>query len=309
VSTKPIQTEADGQRLTLSNLEKVLYPRTGFTKGEVLDYYARVADVMLPYLRRRPATFRRFPNGVEKTSFYVKHVPSNPPSWVQTILVPAKEHPEEPVEYVSVDDRPTLLWAANLAALEFHVPLWHVVRGKEVPTPPDHMVFDLDPGPGTTIAECCVVARWIAQRVGRDKIFAKTSGSKGLQLYVRVTRTSWAKASERAHELALGVEKDHPDRVVTNMKKSLRNGKILIDWSQNSPAKTTIAAYSLRGREEPTVSTPVSWDEVDQCASSGVASSLSFDAASVMARLDTLGDLMAPLLGSRLSKPKGVKER
>jgi len=308
VSTKPIQTEADGQRLTLSNLEKVLYPRTGFTKGEVLDYYARVADVMLPYLRRRPATFRRFPNGVEKTSFYVKHVPSNPPSWVQTILVPAKEHPEEPVEYVSVDDRPTLLWAANLAALEFHVPLWHVVRGKEVPTPPDHMVFDLDPGPGTTIAECCVVARWIAQRVGRDKIFAKTSGSKGLQLYVRVTRTSWAKASERAHELALAVEKDHPDRVVTNMKKSLRNGKILIDWSQNSPAKTTIAAYSLRGREEPTVSTPVSWDEVDQCASSGVASSLSFDAASVMARLDTLGDLMAPLLGSRLSKPKGVKE-
>ncbi|MGD0692348.1 MAG: ATP-dependent DNA ligase, partial [Acidimicrobiales bacterium] len=188
----------------------------------MLDYYARIADVMVPHLRNRPTTFRRYPNGVEGMSFFEKHAPDHQPEWIATIEVPSKQGEHEPIVYTAVGERPTLLWAANLAAIEFHVPLWHVAKGKPIPAPPDYMVFDLDPGPGTSIVECCRVARWLGERLDRDALFAKTSGSKGLQLYTRVQRTTWDQLGERAHDIARAIERDHPGEVVSTMRKSLR---------------------------------------------------------------------------------------
>jgi bifunctional non-homologous end joining protein LigD len=299
VSPERVLTHIDGRELSLSNLDKVLYPDTGFTKSQVLDYYARVADVMLPHVRNRPVTFRRFPHGVDGASFYEKHASDRQPDWIGTIEVPSKSGEHDPIEYTAVTDRPSLLWAANLAAIEFHVPLWHVAKGKSIPAPPDYMVFDLDPGPGTTIAECCRVAQWVGERLDRESLFAKTSGSKGLQLYTRVQRTDWEKLGERAHEIARAIERDHRSEVVSTMRKDLRNGKVLIDWSQNSSSKTTVAAYSLRARPEPTVSTPVSWTEVDKCAKSGNSETLRFETKDVLRRIEKLGDLMAPLVATR----------
>jgi bifunctional non-homologous end joining protein LigD len=306
VSPERVLTHIDGRELSLSNLDKVLYPDTGFTKSQVLDYYARIADVMLPHVRNRPITMRRFPHGVDGQSFYEKHAPDHQPDWIGTIEVPSKSGEHEPIEYTAVSDRPTLLWAANLAAIEFHVPLWHVAKGKPIPAPPDYLVFDLDPGPGTTIVECCRVAQWVGERLGRDSLFAKTSGSKGLQLYTRVQRTNWEKLGERAHEIARAIERDHRGDVVSTMRKDLRNGKVLIDWSQNSSSKTTVAAYSLRARPEPTVSTPVSWTEVDKCAKTGKSETLRFETKDVLKRVEKLGDLMAPLLATtaRAMPPK-----
>jgi bifunctional non-homologous end joining protein LigD len=276
-----------------------MYPDTGFMKSQVLDYYARIADAMLPHLKNRPITLRRFPHGVDGTSFYEKHAPDNQPDWIGTIEVPSKRGEHDPIEYTAVSDRPTLLWAANLAAIEFHVPLWHVAKGKPIPAPPDYLVFDLDPGPGTSIAECCRVAQWVGDRLGRDSLFAKTSGSKGLQLYTRVQRTTWERLVERAHEIAQAIERDHRDTVVSTMRKDLRNGKVLIDWSQNNSSKTTVAAYSLRARPEPTVSTPVSWTEVDKCAKSGNPETLRFETKDVLKRVEKYGDLMAPLVTTK----------
>jgi len=303
VSPERVETTVDGKVLSLSNLDKVLYPASGFTKSQVLDYYARIADVMLPHLKHRPATFKRFPNGVDGMSFYEKHSPSSAPEWVRTISVPSKDGSHEPIDYTEVGDRPTLLWAANLATLEFHVPLWRVAKGKPVPAPPDQMVFDLDPGPGTTIVECCRVAQWIAARL-KTEVFAKTSGSKGLQLYTKLSRRSWEQATEEAHDLARAVESDHPELVVSVMRKELRDKKVLIDWSQNVAAKTTVAVYSLRAREEPTVSTPVTWAEVTKCAKSTNPQLMRFEAGEVIARVEKLGDLMSPLTkGPTRAKP------
>src|SRR5665213_872023 len=298
VSPDRVETEVDGKRLTLSNLEKVLYPETGFTKGEIIRYYAEIAEAMLPRIKQRPMTLKRYPSGVDGSSFYEKHAPAHRPAWVRTAAVAhsgRSRNEEEEIDYVLVNDRPTLVWAANLAAIEFHVPLWHLGRGVSAPKNSDHMVFDLDPGPGTTIVECCKVARLITARVGEESVFAKTSGSKGLQVYMRLNRVSVEKSNENAHELAKAIEVDHPDMVVSNMRKELRNGRVLIDWSQNSPAKTTVAVYSLRARPEPTVSTPVTWAEIDACAKSGDPSELSFKAADVLRRVQKLGDLMATL--------------
>lgn len=271
-----------------------MYPRSGFTKSQVLDYYARIAEVMLPHLRNRPATFKRFPNGVDGMSFYEKHSPASAPEWVRTISVPSKDGSHDPINYTVVGDRATLLWAANLAALEFHVPLWRVTKGKAVPAPPDQMVFDLDPGPGTTIVECCEIAQWISERL-KGEVFAKTSGSKGLQLYTRLARRTWEQATEEAHEIARAVETDRSDLVVSVMRKNLRENKVLIDWSQNSASKTTVAAYSLRARDEPTVSTPVTWAEVSECAKRRDPDLMHFEANDVLRRIEKLGDLMAPL--------------
>jgi bifunctional non-homologous end joining protein LigD len=305
VSPERVLTDVDGRELSLSNLDKVLYPETGFTKSQVLDYYARIADVMLPHIDNRPTTLRRYPNGVDGMSFYEKHAPANQPEWISTVEVPSKSDGHEPIEYTVVRDRPTLLWAANLAALEFHVPLWHVAKGRPIPAPPDYMVFDLDPGPGTSIVECCRVAKWVGERLGRDALFAKTSGSKGLQLYTRVQRLTWERQCQRAHEIAQAIEGDHSDEVVSSMRKNLREGKVLIDWSQNSASKTTVAVYSLRARPEPTVSTPVTWQEVDKCAKSGDPTALRFQAGEVLRRVDKYGDLMAPLVAPRTrAKPK-----
>jgi len=296
VSPERVLTEIDGRELSLSNLDKVLYPDTGFTKSQMLDYYARVADVMLPHLRGRPTTFRRYPNGVEGMSFFEKHAPDHQPEWIATIEVPSKQGEHEPIVYTAVADRPTLLWAANLAAIEFHVPLWHVAKGKPIPAPPDYLVFDLDPGPGTTIVECCRVAQWVAERLGRESLFAKTSGSKGLQLYTKVQRTTWDQLGERAHEIAKEIEREHPGQVVSQMKKNLRDRKVLIDWSQNNSSKTTVSVYSMRARPEPTVSTPVTWQEVDKCAKSGNPDTLRFETKDVLKRIEKYGDLFAALV-------------
>jgi len=299
VSPERVTVEVDGRELTLSNLDKVLYPEAGFTKRDVIDYYARVADVMIPHLTDRPVTFKRFPHGVAGAFFFEKHIPSHAPSWVQRVTVArganSRSSDGVAVEYAVIADRPTLIWAANLASLEFHVPQWRIDEKSRLPQSPDLMVFDLDPGPGTTIVECCRVAGWLAGEIGRDGVTVKTSGSKGLQLYLRLADRA-VDSNELAHELARKLERDHPEDVVSNMKKELRKNKVLIDWSQNSPAKTTIAVYSLRARPRPTVSTPVSWDEIDSCAMTARPEDLEFVAADVLDRVERSGDLFDVLL-------------
>jgi bifunctional non-homologous end joining protein LigD len=295
--------EIDGRELTLSNLGKVLYPATGFTKGELLDYYSRIAGVMIPHLRRRPVTLKRFPDGVRSSSFIEKHMPSHAPDWVGSITVPLQAGSRgsdrgSEIVYPAIGDRPALIWAANLAAIEYHVPLWHARRGP-LPSRPDHLVFDLDPGPGTSIVECCRVAGWIAERLdGRGTSpVAKASGSKGLQVYVRLSqRAEWEPSRERALRIAEAVQADHPELVVTNMKKEHRHGKVLIDWSQNHPTKTTVAVYSLRGGPEPSVSAPVTWDEVADCERTGDPGRLRFGPGEVLDRVHRMGDLFEGLL-------------
>lgn len=317
MSPDRVDTEIDGRRLTLSNLEKVLYPDAGFTKAAMIDYYVRIAEVMLPHLDRRPLTLHRYPDGVGGPSFFAKNVPSGAPSWVQTVTVPstsgrAKGHgsgSSATVTHVICGDRPTLIWAANLAAIELHVPLWRVGSASRdqrdsnaMPAPPDHLVFDLDPGPGTSIVECARIGIWLAERLATEPVHppvAKTSGSKGLQLYARLRGDiDWPTARDLAYEIASAVAVDHPELVVTNMRKDLRNGRVLIDWSQNHPAKTTVAAYSLRARPEPTVSTPVTWDEVHDCERREDPDLLRFVASQVLDRVARDGDLFAAVAGS-----------
>jgi bifunctional non-homologous end joining protein LigD len=285
-----VPVDIDGRRLTLSNLQKVLYPQTGFTKGEVLDYYTRAAPVLLPHLRDRPLTLKRYPEGVEGGSFYEKNAPKHRPEWVRTarIASPGSTRNRETIDYTVVDDLATLIWVANLASLELHTPMWRVSTGL-----PDMTVVDLDPGPPATIVECCRVALLVREATGLDW-YAKTSGSKGLQLYtpVRDGRTS-EQTSAEMKALAERLEKDNPELVVSRMTKAIRPGKVLLDWSQNNSAKTTVSVYSLRARPEQTVSTPVTWDEVEACAA---PEDLVFRTADVLDRVETHGDLFAPLL-------------
>jgi len=291
------RTTIGGRELLVSNLEKVLFPQSGFTKGQLIDYYVRVAPAMLPHLRERPLTMKRFPDGVEGKSFFEKHIPSHAPEWVQSVNVGASDG-QDIIPYAMVNDLPTLAWAANLGAIELHVPLWHVGRHRTLPARPDHMVFDLDPGEGTSIVECCVVAGYVTDELARQgiEVFAKTSGSKGLQLYATVgARTTWDSLRERTHDLARKLESDHRELVVSNMRKSLRRGRVLIDWSQNTAAKTTVAVYSVRAMPTPTVSTPVSPAEVQRCAAKNDPRLLRFETNDVLRRMDKDGDLFAPL--------------
>jgi bifunctional non-homologous end joining protein LigD len=291
------RTSIGGRELSVSNLEKVLFPSSGFTKGQLIDYYVRVAPAMLPHLQERPLTMKRFPDGVEGKSFFEKHIPSHAPDWVPSVDVSASDG-KDVIPYAMVNDLPTLAWAANLGTIELHVPLWHVGRRRKLPAPPDHMVFDLDPGEGTSIVECCMVADFVMKELaqqGTDS-FAKTSGSKGLQLYAAVgPRTTWDSLRERTHDIARKLESDHRELVVSNMRKSLRRGRVLIDWSQNHSAKTTVAVYSVRAMATPTVSTPVSPAEVRRCAAKKDPLLLRFETADVLRRLDKDGDLFAPL--------------
>jgi bifunctional non-homologous end joining protein LigD len=298
-----VNVDIGGRRLTLSNLDKVLYPASGFTKSQVIDYYARVASAMLPHLEGRPVTLRRFPNGVDAPSFYHKNAPRGAPSWLVTYGVPGDGRPRSEgsdsplLEFVGIGDIASLVYVANLAALELHVPQWCVGANGE-PARPDLIVFDLDPGAPATIVECCRVARLIEVELSADGMvaFPKTSGSKGLQLYARVAGSAAAThTSTYAKELAERLTAAHPDLVLSVMRKDLRGGKVFIDWSQNSRAKTTVAPYSLRARELPTVSTPLTWDEVDEVAASGEAEKMTFQAADVLERVGRLGDLFEPL--------------
>ena len=298
--TSPVPVTVEGRRLRLSNLDKVLYPEVGFAKGEVIDYYTRVAPVLLPHLAGRPLTVKRYPNGVEGAFFFEKNAPRGTPDWVRTARLPApgSSKDRDEIDYVVVDELPTLVWLANLAALELHTPQWRVgPRGGARAA--DQLVLDLDPGPPATVAECCAVALLLRDLLVADGLapVAKTSGSKGLQLYAAVQESPAQRTSDYARRLAQRLEQDRGDLVVSRMTKSLRPGKVLVDWSQNNAAKTTVSVYSLRARPQPTVSTPVSWDEVAEAAERRTR--LVFTADDVLARVDEHGDLFAPLLTTR----------
>lgn len=293
------EVEVDGRHLRLTNLSKVLYPATGFTKADSLDYYRRVAPVLLPWLARRPVTFRRFPDGVEGPSFYEKHLPRGAPEWVATIEVPSRSDPGTTSRYPAIDGSAALLWAANLAVLELHVPMWRAGRDGR-PARPDLLVFDLDPGEGTGLPQCCALACRIRERLAADgyEPLPKTSGSKGLQLYARrPPARRRGDPNEYARAIAEQLQQERPREVVANMRRDLRPGKVLVDWSQNSLAKTTVAPYSLRARAEPRVSTPLTWDEVETVARGGDEGALAFEPEAVLARVEARGDLFAPLLG------------
>ncbi|GAA1417204.1 non-homologous end-joining DNA ligase [Streptomyces thermospinosisporus] len=280
-------TEVEGRRLPLSNLEKVLYPATGFTKAEVLHYYATVAEVLLPHLRDRAVSFLRYPDGPGGQVFFTKNVPPGTPDWVTTAEVPRSEGPSR---MVLVQDLPSLMWAANLVT-EFHTHQWLVQNPGEA----DRIVFDLDPGPPATIVHCCEVALWLRDRLAADGIeaYAKTSGSKGLHLLAAVRGASPERVSDYAKGLAVEAEKAMPRLVLHRMTRSLRPGKVFVDWSQNAARKTTAAPYTLRARAEPLVSAPVTWEEVEECRS---PDGLSFTAPDLGPRLTDYGDLLAPLL-------------
>lgn len=285
-----IVVEVEGRQLALSNLDKVLYP-DGFTKGQVLDYYTRIAPVLLPHLADRPLTLKRWPDGVQGHSFFEKNAPSYRPEWLRTETLPSpgSTKKRESIDYAVIEELAALVWVANLATLELHTPMWRVGGGG-----PDLLVFDLDPGPGTSIVECCEVAlllRPLLEAEGLTPI-AKTSGSKGMQVYAR---THVPDTSTYAKELAQRLEKQRPQLVVHRMAKALRPGKVLVDWSQNNPAKTTVSVYSLRARDTPTVSTPLTWQEVETCSS---ASELVFTSDDVLGRVEAQGDLFGPLLSS-----------
>ncbi len=304
-----VQVEVAGRQLTLSNLSKPLYPASdgfpGFAKAEVVDYYTRIAPALLPHVRGRPMTFTRWPDGVTGHRFFEKNIPSHAPDWVRRVRLPAPGSGlnRDTIDYVLVDDLPTLVWAANLASLELHVPQWRVDdTGRALD--PDLLVLDLDPGPPADVVACCRVALALRDllEAGGLAAYAKTSGSKGLQLYVPLLPTPAERTSAYARSLAERLERALPDLVVSRMAKELRAGKVLVDWSQNNAAKTTVAPYSLRARPRPTVSTPVTWAEVSDCRH---ADDLTFTAPEVLARVRAAGDLLAPLESTGAGAPDG----
>lgn len=291
------QVEVEGKELRLTNLDKVLYPEVRFTKGEMVDYYARVGPVMVPHLSGRAVTLRRFPEGVDDldAAFFEKRCPKHRPKWVKTAKVEAGPRAGS-IEFCVCDSLPTLIWMAQLAAIELHPSL----SKSRAPKRPTVLAFDLDPGPPADIVDCCRVALRLRELLAHFELecFAKTSGSKGMQLYVPLnTKTSYEQTRPFAQAIAQIVAKQAPDEVLAKMgKKTDRSGKVLIDWYQNNERKTTIAVYSLRAREHPTCSTPVTWEEVEATAQSGDGSALVFETTDVLKRLDDQGDLFAPVL-------------
>lgn len=297
MSDQRVLVDVEGRTLRLSNLDKPMYP--GFTKGEVIEYYSRIAPYMLPHLKARPVTRKRYPDGVNGPFFFEKNAPSHTPDWVRLARLPSPGSTmnRDEINYIVCDDLATLVWLANLAALELHTPQWTIgprgaVRGA------NQLVLDLDPGPPATIEECCEVALLLRGAIEADGLtgHAKSSGRKGMQVYAPLRATDSDKVSAYAKDLAQRLEAEHPDLVVSRMAKKLRPGKVLVDWSQNNSAKTTVTPYSLRAREEPTVSLPLTWDEVE----SGHPPALTADA--VLERVEEHGDLFAGLLepGARL---------
>ncbi|MFE5711353.1 non-homologous end-joining DNA ligase [Streptomyces sp. NPDC056501] len=284
-------TEVEGRRLALSNLDKVLHPLTGTTKGEVLHYYATVGPAILPHLRDRPVSFLRYPDGPDGQLFFTKNPPPGTPSWVNTTPVPRSEDPR--ARQVVIQDLPSLMWAANLV-VEFHTPQWRTSS----PAVADRLVFDLDPGPPATVVDCCRVALHLRERLAADGLeaFAKTSGAKGLHLLVPVEPTPSERVSAYAKQLAVEAEAALPRLVVHRMARALRPGKVFVDHSQNAAAKTTATPYTLRARARPTVSAPVTWDEVASCADpSADPEELVLTMDDIAPRLERYGELLAPL--------------
>jgi bifunctional non-homologous end joining protein LigD len=291
------QVEVDGRELKLTNLDKVLYPKVDFTKGEMVDYYAKVADAMVPHLSGRAVTLRRFPEGVEDldSAFFEKRCPKHRPKWVKTTRVTAGPNAGK-IDFCVCDGRPTLIWMAQLAAIELH-PSLSLGRA---PTRPTVLAFDLDPGPPADIVDCCRVALRLRDMFGHFGVqsFPKTSGSKGMQVYVPLNskKVNYETTKPFAKAIAQLLEKQTPNQVLSKMKKVEREGKVFVDWSQNHRSKTTIAVYSLRARERPTASTPLLWDEVEAAADGGDGSTLVFEADAVLDRIERHGDLFAPVL-------------
>ncbi len=287
----PIEVDIEGRTVKLTNLDKVLYP-SGFTKAEVVDYHARIAPWIIPHLAGRCITFRRYPDGTAADGFFEKRCPKHRPEWVPVALGPGDRRGG--IEYCRIEEPAAMVWAANLAAIELHAPM---ALAADLDTPRT-LVFDFDPGPKTSIVDCCEVAlgvRTVLDSVGLQGC-CKTSGSKGLQLYVPLNTAGATHEATADFALAVGqvMERQMPGRVTTVMAKAERPGKVFVDWSQNAHHKTTIAPYSLRARPDPTVSTPVSWDEVEACVDTSVE--LRFEAADVLDRVDRLGDLFADVV-------------
>jgi bifunctional non-homologous end joining protein LigD len=296
-----MEIEVEGRRLSLSNLDKVFYPATGFTKGQVIEYYTRIAPVLLPHLRGRHLTLKRYPDGVDGQYFYEKQCPRHRPDWVRTATVPIRTDGRS-IDYCMVDDLATVVWLANLADLELHTPLAYA----DAPAAPTMLAFDLDPGPPATIVECAEVACRLREAFDHFGLiaFPKTSGSKGMQLYLPLnTPTSYQATKRFAQGVAQVLERRDPKLVVSEMRKDLRPGKVFIDWSQNDEHKTTVCVYSLRARERPTVSTPVTWDEVDAVLRTRDPDDLAFTSDEVLARVAEHGDCFAPVLSLEQELP------
>ena len=299
--------EIQGRRLNVSNLEKVLYPAAGFTKRQVIDYYVRVAPYLVPHLEGRALTMKRYPDGVDGEYFYEKNAPKHRPDWVKTAPVYSR-HNRRTLDFILANDLPTLVWLANLASLELHPSLSRAgLQGANDVTRPTMMVFDLDPGPPANVVQCAQVALWLRELFEQFglKSFPKTSGSKGLQIYVPLnTPVTYEATKGFAHAVARLLAEAHSEQVVLEMKKEIRGGKVFIDWSQNDEHKTTVSVYSLRARERPTVSTPVTWEEVEEAWKKKKAEKLVFEAGQTLKRCDAKGDLFAPLLTLKQKLPK-----
>ena len=281
------------RKVSLTNQEKIFYPSTGFTKGDVISYYRAVAPVLLPHLKNRPVTLKRYPDGVEGSFFYEKRCPPYAPEWIKTVTMRRKKDQKD-IAYCMLNSEAALVWAANLANLELHTSMatrYDITR-------PTSLVFDLDPGAPAGVLDCAQVAIWLRDALDELGLqsFCKTSGSKGIQMFVPLnTKVSYERTGSFAHDFARQLEEQHPDRVVTKMKKDLRGGKVLIDWSQNDGHKTTVSVYSLRARERPTVSTPVTWDEISRALKRSHSGSLVFESDQVLKRIENHGDLFAPV--------------
>jgi bifunctional non-homologous end joining protein LigD len=300
--SKPQVVEIEGKRLSLTNLDKVLYPAAGFSKGQVIDYYARIAPVLVPHLAGRPLTLKRYPEGVDKEFFFEKNATKHRPDWVKTAPVWSEGNQRE-INYLLANDLATLVWVANLAAIELHPSL---SRASDIGRP-TVMVFDLDPGPPANIVQCAQVGVWLRQIFEHFALqsFPKTSGSKGLQIYVPLnTAIRYEVTKDFAHALARLLEDEHRELVVSDMKKQLRTGKVLVDWSQNDEHKTTIGVYSLRAREHPTVSTPLQWEEVERALRKKDPDLLVFEAGQVLERVAKVGDLFEPVLKLQQELPR-----
>src|SRR3954454_7838108 len=305
--SKKSELIVDDRKLQVSNLDKVLYPKAGFTKAHVIDYYIRIAPVLLPHLKDRPLTMKRYPNGVQGEFFYEKNCPVHRPKWVQTAKV-WSEGNQRIMHYCLANDLPTLVWAANLADLELHTSLSRKIKVER----PTMMVFDLDPGAPADIVQCCQVGIWLRELLDEMtlQVFAKTSGSKGLQVYVPLnTAVTYDQTKGLSRSLAQRLEREHPDRVTSNMSKAVRKGKVFVDWSQNDEHKTTICVYSLRAKEEPNVSTPVTWSEVEICLKKKRAELLKFRSDQTLARVEKQGDLFEPVETLKQKLPKKWEEQ
>lgn len=294
--------EIGGRQLKLTNLDKVLYPAAKFAKGQIIDYYARIAPVLVPHLSGKPLTLKRYPNGVDAPPFFEKNATKYRPEWVKTAPIWSHGNQRD-VNYILCNDLSTLVWVANLGSIELHPSL---SLAEDIMCPRS-IVFDLDPGPPANIVQCCQVAVWLRAIFEHFKLqsFPKTSGSKGMQIYVPLnTKTSYDETKPFANALARLLENEHRDLVVSDMKKAIRTNKIFVDWSQNDEHKTTISVYSLRARERPTVSTPITWDEVEHALKKKDASLLVFESDKVLERVEKMGDLFAPLLKLKQKLPK-----